>query len=79
MYLKYITRNSTLFSILIFFVLFCLLYLIQPQIVFDNTGCPRDFGIGWKNKTIMPLWLITILLAILSYFIVLNIVYLQYF
>jgi hypothetical protein len=36
--------------------------------MFDKNGKPREFGIGYKNKTILPLWLMVIILAILIYF-----------
>ena len=36
--------------------------------MFDKNGKPREFGIGYKNKTILPLWLMVIILAILTYF-----------
>lgn len=79
MYIKYIKNNVTIFSIILFLISFFLIYVMQPNLIFDRNGNPRNFGIGWQNKTILPLWLITILLAILSYFIILNIVYVQYF
>ena len=79
MYLKYIKNNIPLFSIFLFLITFIIIYLIQPNIVFDKNGNTRDFGLGWKNKTILPLWLITIILAILSYFVILNIIYMPKF
>ena len=42
----------------------------KPTIIFDKAGKPREFGIGYKNKTILPLWLTVIILAILSYFLI---------
>ena len=41
--------------------------LSKPNIIFDKNGKPREFGIGYKNKTIVPLWLTVIILAIVSY------------
>jgi len=35
--------------------------------MFYPNGALRDFGIGRKQKTILPLWLIAILTAILSF------------
>ena len=54
-------------KIVIFLLLFALIMYIKPNIIFDKTGKPREFGIGYKNKTILPLWLTVIILAILSY------------
>jgi hypothetical protein len=38
----------------------------------------RPFGVGYKNTTILPLWLASILLAIFSYFVVLYVIHLRY-
>ena len=43
---------------------------VQVSFINEN-GTLKHFGIGYKNKTIFPLWLISILYAIISYFIVL--------
>ena len=40
-------------------------------ILFDKDGSIRQFGLGFKNKTIIPLWLVSIILGILAYFLVL--------
>lgn len=64
---QFIIKNINLVSIVIFLLLFALIMFIKPTIIFDKNGRPRDFGIGYKNKTILPLWLTVIILAILSY------------
>jgi len=45
--------------------------ITKPTTIFDKNGRPRDFGIGYKNKTILPLWLTVIILAIFSYLFIL--------
>ena len=66
----------------VMFVYICLYVIIiffKPSIVYDrNKGCLRQFGVGYKNTTILPLWLVSILLAIISYFIVLYVIHLRY-
>ena len=44
----------------------------------EKNGSFRQFGVGYKNTTILPLWLISIILAIISYFIVLYLFHLRY-
>lgn len=39
--------------------------------VFEKNGKPRQFGIGYRNNTICPIWLVIIIFGILSYFLVL--------
>jgi len=68
---QFIIKNINLVSIVIFLLLFALIMFIKPAIIFDKNGRPRDFGIGYKNKTILPLWLTVIILAIISYLFIL--------
>ena len=64
---QYIINNINLVSVVIFLLLFALIIFIKPTIIFDKNVRPREFGIGYKNKTILPLWLMVIILAIISY------------
>ena len=64
---QFVTININLVSIIVFLILFAIILLIKPSIMFDKNGKPREFGIGYKNKTILPLWLAVIILAIISY------------
>lgn len=68
----FIRNNITSFSIILFVSLFVAIHMYQPQIMYDKTGALRDFGIGYKHKTILPVWLFSILLAFLSYLFVLH-------
>lgn len=66
-----INQNKALAAIAIFFAIYGLIYMWKPAFLFVKpTDVPREFGIGYKNKTILPLWLFSILLGIMSYFLV---------
>ena len=64
---QFILQNINLVSIIIFLIFFILLITTKPSFIFDKNGKPREFGIGYKNKTVVPIWLIVIILAIFSY------------
>jgi hypothetical protein len=68
---KFIRKNLTSISILLFLLAFVGVQYVKPAFLYDNKGAIRQFGIGKKNKTVLPIWFLTIILAILSYFIVL--------
>lgn len=68
---SFIRKHINTFSILIFIVSFLLLNYFQPGFIYNNDGTLREFGLGSKRKTILPIWLISILLGILSYLAVL--------
>ncbi len=71
-----VRHNKTKFAILLFLISFSLFHYIKPGLVYGLDGDFRDFGVGYRNKTILPIWGISIILAILSYLVVSQ--YLRY-
>ena len=63
----FVRRNINLFSIGIFLTLFTLLKFAKPHFLYNDDGTLRDFGVGYKRKTVLPGWFVAIILAILSY------------
>jgi len=63
----FIKNNITMFAMLLFFIFYILIIFIKPGFIFNRNGSLRDFGIGYKKKTVVPLWLMAILLALISY------------
>jgi len=59
--------NYLTFSIVIFMMVFLIIHFFKPSIVYNPDGSLRQFGIGYRKKTVVPLWLVVILLAIFSY------------
>ena len=74
---KFTKNNITLVSIVIFLLVFGIVQMIKPSFLYNKDSSLRQFGIGYKNKTILPLWLFSIILGILIYMFVLY--YLTYF
>ena len=71
-------NNTTLVSIIIFLMIFGTMYILQPAFLYNKDGSIREFGVGYKNKTILPLWLFSIILGILCYIFVLYYVSLHH-
>jgi hypothetical protein len=67
MYRNLIRQNVTLVSILLFLAIFGAVQMLKPAFLYNKDGSVREFGIGYKNKTIFPIWLFSIVLGILSY------------
>lgn len=67
----FIRKHITTFTIILFLTLFGLLNYIQPGFLYNKDGSLRQFGLGHKRKTIIPIWLLSIILGILSYLFVL--------
>jgi len=67
MYNKIIRENITLFAVMLFIIIFGFIQLAKPSCFYNNDGSIREFGIGYKNKTILPIWALSIVLGILCY------------
>jgi hypothetical protein len=67
----YIREHATLFAILLFLIIFGFIQVMKPSFLYNTDGSIREFGVGYKNKTIMPVWLVSIILGILCYIAVL--------
>jgi len=60
-------KNITLAAILLFILLFMAIQWFKPAFLYNEDGSIKEFGIGYRNKTILPVWLLSILLGILCY------------
>jgi hypothetical protein len=62
-----IRNNLAGTAILLYIIVFMLVQYANPSFLYNEDGSLREFGIGYSSKTILPIWLIAILLGILSY------------
>jgi hypothetical protein len=69
MYLQkpFIRNNKVSISIILFLAIFGMLHSMKPGLMYDKNGGFRQFGVGYRNKTVLPIWIFAIVLAILSY------------
>ena len=68
----YLGRHLTLVAIILFVVVFALLHYLKPSFMYNKDGSVRQFGLGFSKKTVIPIWLVTVILAILSYYAVMH-------
>ena len=68
----FISRNRLNFTLFIFLVFFGLIHTFQPSFIYNEEVQFRPFGIGYRHKTIIPIWLVSIITAIFSYLITLS-------
>jgi hypothetical protein len=57
-------------AIFIFLILFSLVHFMKPGFIYNHEGGFRPFGVGYKHKTVVPIWVVAIILAILCYLMV---------
>jgi hypothetical protein len=67
MYKSYIRENITIVSVILFIIIFGTIQFMKPVCFYNKDGSIREFGIGYRNKTILPIWLLSLILGILSY------------
>ncbi len=67
----FVKKHIASVSIVLFLGLLFVVASVKPHFIFNRDGSLRDFGIGFKKKTIVPMWLIVIIIAIMSYYAVL--------
>jgi hypothetical protein len=74
---KFIQTNVAFTAIIIFMIVFTSIQIAKPSILYNLDGSIRLFGVGYRNKTILPIWLLSIFIGILSYIAVMY--YITYF
>ena len=63
----FIRKHKLVFAISIFLIFFSAIHYTKPAALYNQEGGFRPFGVGYKHKTVIPIWLIAILVAIFSY------------
>lgn len=63
----FIRNNLVLIAIAIFMVSYIMLHMFKPGFIYNTDGSLRQFGVGRKLSTVLPSWLLAILMAIFSY------------
>ena len=67
MYKHYIRENITFVAIILFIIIFGSIQVMKPACFYNRNGSIREFGIGYRNKTILPIWLLSLVLGIVCY------------
>jgi len=63
----FVRRNKTSLAILLFLAMMFAIHYSQPSLIYFREGGFRPFGVGYKQKTVIPMWAVALILAILSY------------
>ena len=64
---RFMKQNIISFAIVLYIIIYVVLNKAKPHFLYTSTGILRSFGLNYKNKTILPIWLVSIFIAILSY------------
>ena len=64
---NFIRKHLVSFATILFVGLYVLMIKLKPGFLYNHDGTLRVFGVGYKNRTVIPVWLMAITLAIISY------------
>ena len=67
----FIRKHITTFAIAIYLIVFAFFAWSKPSFMYQTDGSLRQFGIGYKSKTVVPIWFFAMTVGIVSYFAVL--------
>jgi hypothetical protein len=67
----YIRKHKVAVAVFLFLILFSAFHYLKPGFAYNDEGGFRPFGVGYKHKTVIPIWIVAIVLAIFSYLFVL--------
>ena len=65
---NFVRRNITLASLGLYIILYGILIFSKSHLIYNKNGTIRNFGIGYTTRSVLPAWLMSIILAIVSYF-----------
>ena len=68
----FINTHKVNFSILLFLALFLIVHITKPSLLYTSEGGFRQFGLGYRHKTVIPIWGVAIVLALFSYLAILT-------
>ena len=70
-------KNKVGVAILLFMFIYGIFYALKPAFAYNEDGTLKPFGLGYTNKTVIPAWIVAIILGILCYYVVM--VYFTFF
>ena len=66
----WVRQHKLSLSITLFLMLMILVHITKPAFIYNEKGGFRTFGLGHRNFTVFPIWLVSVILAIVAYFLV---------
>lgn len=62
-------------ALFLFATIYLIIQIVKPACFYKKDGTLCEFGIGYKSKTIFPVWLMSIILGVLCYLFILYLAY----
>ena len=65
-----ISHHKIQLSIILYTFTIATIWVIKPSILFNENGNLKEFGVNRYHKTVLPFWIVVILISVISYFII---------
>ena len=62
-----VRANQPGVAIGVFLVVYCAIVWAKPAFLYNKDGSLRAFGVGSSRRTVIPAWLLSLIVAILAY------------
>ena len=63
----FIKKHIVPLSVVCFLIIYGIMIIMKPSFLYNRDGSLREFGMGRTKNTIIPIWLMSIFIAVLSY------------
>ena len=74
---RFLQINKVNIAVIIFIIILSTVHWFKPSLIYNPDGGFRPFGVGYSHKTVIPIWVVAIILAIFSYLAILLVI--QYY
>ena len=64
---NFIETNVVVVAIILYMIVYGIITIWKPAFLYKPDNSLRQFGIGYKSKTILPMWLFALLSGIICY------------
>jgi len=64
---EFVFQYKIYVTILLYLVIFLLIHLTKPSLLYNEEGSFRPFGLGYRHKTVISMWVISIVVAVFCY------------
>ncbi len=68
-----LNKNQIKSSIVLYLIIIFIIIIVKPSPIFNSEGKAKVFGLGNNHKTIFPIWLICLIIAVCCYYFIIII------
>jgi len=67
---RFVRIHKLSISVVLFLIFISIIHWLKPAFIYNEKGGFRPFGLGYRQSTVFPFWIVSIVMAILAYLLV---------